>query len=99
MIEMTTCKSGKCACCDVSTTIKSNITLFEKLRAHLKGDILGRSLNGREYYYLMFGCVNAEQIEFIKDCGDRLKKCIGVNDREGCLQIEDEIKKFKEDHK
>jgi len=92
---MVECKDGKCACCDLSTTITTDMTFIEKMRAHIKGDILGKPLNGREYYYLMFGCVNAGQIKEIKDLGDKLKICIDKEDRDGSKNIVEKINKFK----
>lgn len=92
---MSECKDGQCACCDSTTTIVTDMTFIEKARAHIKGDILGRPLNGREYYYLIFGCVNAEQITEIKNFGDKLKICIENEDYNESEKVIKEIYKFK----
>ena len=93
---MTSCKDGKCACCDQSTLISKDMAFFEKARAHIKGDILGKPLNGREYYFLMFGCVNAQQIKFVKDCGEKLKGYINKKDWAEAEKIIKETHKFRD---
>jgi hypothetical protein len=47
-----------------------------KIKAHLKGDIFGVPISEREYYYLMFGCVNQKCIDRVKQDGQRLKMLI-----------------------
>lgn len=42
------------------------ITLQEKIVAFIKGDILGRVLTEKEYYYLMFRCETEDEISLIK---------------------------------
>jgi len=42
------------------------MNLLEKIIAHVKGDLLGRVLSEKEYYYLKFGCETSEDITIIK---------------------------------
>lgn len=93
---MTECKDGQCACCnDISTTIETDMGFIDKLRAHIKGDTLGKLLNEREYYYLMFGCVNAKQISEVKEIGEKLKDAIDLGNWYKAELIIKEMNKYQ----
>jgi hypothetical protein len=46
-----------------------------KIKAHIKS-LTGRVITEREYYYLMFGCVNQKCIDRVKQSSVRLKQAI-----------------------
>lgn len=43
-----------------------NITLIEKIIAVIKGELLNKTLETKEYYYLTFGCETEDDITLIK---------------------------------
>lgn len=45
---------------------EEEITSVEKLIALVKGNLIGKVLSEKEYYYLMFSCKNDDDIKLIK---------------------------------
>ena len=71
------------------------MTFVEKVRAHIKGDVFGKPINEREYYYLMFGCINSKQIAAVKKLYEDLEDAIDWKDTIESNRIYEEIKKYR----
>lgn len=50
----------------IMTSPVEKISFVEKIIANIKGNILGSTLNQKEYYYLTFGCETSDDIDLIK---------------------------------
>jgi hypothetical protein len=72
------CKNG---CCQMTGTGKT-LSIFGKIKAHIKGDILGRVITYHEYYYLMFGLDTYEKIRELQADGEEMKQYVGIKDNE-----------------